>query len=208
MSDPFIGQIMQVGFSYAPVDWLTCSGQVLPLAQNQALFALLGTNFGGDGTSNFGLPDARGRAFIGAGQGPGLANHNIGAKGGQEIETLTLTNLPNHTHGATVSGGSLVVQVGLNALSGVAAGDEAATPTPGAQLGTALEQDTTPVLYVPAGTQGTNVPLGGVVVNYQYQPPNMSISATGLGQGFSIMQPFQAVTTIIATNGIWPSRPN
>lgn len=207
MSDPFIGQIMQVGFAYAPVNWLTCRGQVLQVGQNQALFALLSNRFGGNGTSNFALPDAQGRAFIGTGNGVGLTPRQPGDKGGVEQQSLSLANLPTHTHTSTVSGGSLTVGGAMMAMTGVSTTDEAAEPTPGAHLGTALEQDTSPVLYVPANTSGTPVPLGGLQVNANYTPPTVVIGAAGAGQAFSIMPPYLAVTTIIATAGIWPEQP-
>lgn len=208
MSDPFIGQIMQVGFAYAPVNWLSCNGQELQVGQNQALFALLGNRFGGNGTSNFCLPDARGRAFIGAGNGVGLTPRLPGAKGGVEQQALSQLNLPTHTHMPTVTNGAVNVSGAMMAISGVSATDETAQPTPGAHLGTALEQDTSPVLYVPAAnTSGTPVPLGGLQVNVQYTPPTVAINNAGASQAFSIMPPYLAVTTIIASVGIWPEQP-
>ncbi len=205
--DPFIGQIMQVGFAYAPVNWLTCNGQTLQLNQNQALFALLGNRFGGDGNTTFGLPDARGRAFIGTGQGPGLTFRKLGEKGGNEQQTLSLPNMPSHTHGVTSSGGSLSVDGHLLAMQGVDASVETAQPAAGALLGAALEQDTSPVLYAPANSTGTPVPLGGLSVQAQYQPPTFTVNPNGANAPFSIMPPFQAVTTIIAGVGIWPEQP-
>ena len=86
--DPFIGQILHVGFRYAPVNWLLCNGATMQISQNNALFALLGNTFGGNGTSTFALPDAQGRAFVGTGQGPGLTPRLPGAKGGYEVRHL------------------------------------------------------------------------------------------------------------------------
>lgn len=207
MSDPFIGQIMQVGFAYAPVNWLTCKGQQLQVGQNQALFALLGNRFGGNGTSNFCLPDAQGRAFIGTGNGAGLTPRQPGDKGGVEQQSLTQANLPIHTHTPTVLGGAVTVNGAMMAMTGVSATDETPQPTPGAHLGTVLEQDTAPVLYIPANTSGTPVPLGGLQVNASYTPPTIAIGTAGANQAFSIMQPYLAVTTIIASVGIWPEQP-
>lgn len=96
--EPFLGQIQAFGFNFAPRGWATCSGQLLAISQNTALFALLGTYYGGDGRTTFGLPDLRGRNMIGAGQGPGLSPVNIGEKSGYENVTLTLGNLPPHNH--------------------------------------------------------------------------------------------------------------
>lgn len=206
--DPFIGQIMQVGFAYAPVNWLNCKGQILQVSQNQALFALLGNRFGGNGTTNFGLPDAQGRVFIGTGAGPGLTPRNLGDKSGFEQESLSLANLPVHTHAATAVGGSVNVGGSIGAMTGVSATDEMAAPTPGAFLGTVLEQDTSPVFYAPANASGTPIPLGGLHISSQYQPPTVSIQNAGSSAPISLMQPFQAVTTIIATAGVWPENPN
>jgi microcystin-dependent protein len=94
----FIGQIDIVGFNFAPTGWAICNGQIMSIAQNTALFSLLGTTYGGDGVTTFALPDLRGRMAIHQGQGPGLANYIIGQLSGEEQVTLTLNQLPNHTH--------------------------------------------------------------------------------------------------------------
>ncbi|MCC6536130.1 MAG: phage tail protein [Bryobacterales bacterium] len=96
--DPFIGQLMCVGFSYAPTGWAICQGQLLPIAQNEALFSLLGNTYGGDGQTTFGLPDLRGRMPVGMGAAPGLSAYNLGQAAGAETVTLTAANLPAHTH--------------------------------------------------------------------------------------------------------------
>lgn len=97
-SDPFIGQIMCAGFTFAPRGWAELNGQVLSIAQNTALFALLGTTYGGNGQTTFSLPDMRGRALMHAGQGPGLTNRDQGEQGGSETNTLQTPNLPPHVH--------------------------------------------------------------------------------------------------------------
>ena len=98
MSEPFIGMIAIYGFNFAPRGWATCSGQLLPIAQNTALFSLLGTTYGGNGQTTFALPDLRGRVPNSAGQGPGLSSYDLGQVGGSESETLTISNLPAHGH--------------------------------------------------------------------------------------------------------------
>ncbi len=103
-SDPFIGQIQTFGFSFAPRGWAKCDGQLLQISSNTALFSLLGTTYGGDGRTTFGLPDLRGRAPIHQGQGPGLTNRIIGQKSGAETVTLNTQQMPNHTHVATLKG--------------------------------------------------------------------------------------------------------
>lgn len=96
--DPFLGQIAFVGFNFAPVGWAECNGQLLPIAQNTALFSLLGTQYGGNGTTNFALPDMRGRVVVHSGQGPQLSIYNQGQTGGVESVTLTQGEMPTHTH--------------------------------------------------------------------------------------------------------------
>jgi microcystin-dependent protein len=98
MSDFFLGTIRLVGFNFAPVDWALCQGQTLSIAQNPALFALIGTCFGGDGVQTFNLPDLRSRVALGQGQGPGLSNYLQGQAGGAEIVTLTVGQAPAHSH--------------------------------------------------------------------------------------------------------------
>ena len=101
-AEPFIGQIGVFGFNFAPRGWAKCDGQLLPIANYTALYSLLGTTYGGDGRTTFGLPDFRGRAPISQGQGPGLTNRTIGQKGGSETVTLTANTMPTHTHVATL----------------------------------------------------------------------------------------------------------
>jgi microcystin-dependent protein len=100
MADPFIGQIQAFGFNFAPRGWAFCRGQLLPIAQNTALFSLLGTYYGGDGRTTFGLPDLQGRSSLAYGSGPGLPNYQIGAKGGTETVTLNDSQIPQHRHTA------------------------------------------------------------------------------------------------------------
>ena len=101
--DPFVGELMLTGFNFCPVGWAAANGQLLPINQNQALFSLLGTQFGGNGQTNFALPDLRGRVPVGAGQGPGLSDRVIGEVGGEESITLTQQQMPTHTHAARAS---------------------------------------------------------------------------------------------------------
>lgn len=97
-SEPFIGQIMCAGFNFTPRGWARLDGQLLPIAQNQALFSLLGTTYGGDGRTTFALPDMRGRALVHDGNGPGLTPRTLGERGGAETHTLTPSQMPAHTH--------------------------------------------------------------------------------------------------------------
>jgi microcystin-dependent protein len=98
VSEPFLGSIILFAGNFAPRGWAFCNGQLLSIAQNTALFSLLGTTYGGDGQTTFALPDLRGRAPIHAGQGPGLQSYVLGQFGGEETVTLTSAELPPHAH--------------------------------------------------------------------------------------------------------------
>ncbi len=104
MAEPFVGEIKMFAGNFAPRDWAFCDGQLLAVSQNDALFSLLGTMYGGDGRTTFGLPDLRGRIPIHAGSGPGLTPRQIGRKAGSEKVTVTTNQLPSHTHKFKVSG--------------------------------------------------------------------------------------------------------
>jgi microcystin-dependent protein len=99
MADPFVAEIRIFPFNFAPKGWAWCDGQLLPLSQNTALFSLLGTTYGGNGKSNFALPDLQGRAPMHPGQGPGLSLHDLGEQGGSETVTLLESEIPAHPHG-------------------------------------------------------------------------------------------------------------
>jgi microcystin-dependent protein len=98
MADPFVAEIRIFPFNFAPKGWAWCDGQLMPLSQNTALFSLLGTTYGGNGKSNFALPDLQGRAPMHPGQGPGLSLHDLGEAGGSETVTLLQSEIPVHTH--------------------------------------------------------------------------------------------------------------
>lgn len=98
MSEAFIGEIRTFGFNFAPFRWALCNGQLLPISQNTALFSLLGVNYGGNGTTNFALPDIQGRATLAQGQGPGLSEQFMGQQSGSENITLLTSEMPNHNH--------------------------------------------------------------------------------------------------------------
>ena len=98
MADPFVAEIRIFPFNFAPKGWAWCDGQLMPLSQNTALFSLLGTTYGGDGKSNFALPDLQGRAPMHPGQGPGLSLHDLGETGGSETVTLLESEIPAHSH--------------------------------------------------------------------------------------------------------------
>jgi microcystin-dependent protein len=101
--DPFVAEIRIFPFNFAPKGWAFCDGQILPISQNTALFSLLGTTYGGDGKSNFALPDMQGNAPMHPGQGPGLSLHDLGETGGSETVTLLESEIPSHSHGLIAS---------------------------------------------------------------------------------------------------------
>lgn len=105
MSEPFVGEIRMFAGNFAPRGWAFCDGQLLAVSQNDALFSLFGTIYGGDGRTTFGLPDLRGRIPVHMGTGPGLSNRRLGSKGGSERETLTTNQIPSHRHVANCSTG-------------------------------------------------------------------------------------------------------
>src|SRR5687768_16920561 len=103
MDTPFIGQIVLFAGNFAPRGWAFCQGQILSIAQNTALFSILGTTYGGNGQTTFALPDLRGRVPVGTGQGPGLPSMNLGQVAGEPTHTLIITEMPAHNHSAQVN---------------------------------------------------------------------------------------------------------
>lgn len=106
MSTPYIGEIRVFGFSFAPMGWAQCNGQLLPISQNTALFSILGTTYGGDGRTNFGLPNLQGDLVMGAGNGPGLTPRVPGQTGGETAVTLTTNTMAAHNHAAVCNSGN------------------------------------------------------------------------------------------------------
>jgi microcystin-dependent protein len=126
--DPFLAQIMLFGGNFAPRGWAFCDGQLLPIDQYNALFSLLGTNYGGDGRTSFGLPDLRGRVPVHPGRGPGLSGVHVGERGGRDTNTLTVSQLPSHSHGIDGSTGAQTTNRPTGASS--SAGNSYSTETP------------------------------------------------------------------------------
>jgi microcystin-dependent protein len=179
--EPFLGQISIFGFNFAPRGWATCDGQILPIAQNTALFSLLGTTYGGNGQTTFALPDLRGRVPVHQGQGPGLSAYTIGEVTGTEAVTLITTQIPAHSH---------VAQSAVNvAASSLAPSDDpsGAVPTGGTQVN----------IYT-AAPDGTTKMNAGMVTT-QVQP-------SGGSQPHENIQPLLCVNFCIALEGIFPSR--
>ena len=187
--ETFMGFITPFPWSFAPRNWSEAAGQLVPISQNTALYSLLGTNFGGDGRSTFGLPDMRGRTPIGMGQAPGLSARSLGQYFGSEISNISLTsaNLPPHTHTLSASNAAVA---GLTQ-----------DPADGWTLGAAasVTDDRTPVV--------TNVNM------YNASTPASPVqsaptSSTGSGSPATVsnMQPSLCLNFCIALQGLYPSR--
>jgi microcystin-dependent protein len=180
MAEPFLGQIALFPYNFAPRNWAFCAAQLLPISQYTALFSLLGTNYGGNGTTTFGLPDFRGRVPNGAGQGPGLANYVVGEQSGNETVTLLTNENAIHGHGfnATTDAGS----------SATANANQLAM----AQAGSAHTGFTKGLMYS-SGKPTTSL------------APN-AIQPAGSGQPHNNIQPYQVLNYCIAMNGVFPAR--
>ncbi|MEM1114973.1 MAG: tail fiber protein [Bacteroidota bacterium] len=144
VTDPFIGTIILAGFNFPPVGWAHCDGQVLSIAQNQALFSLLGTTFGGDGRTTFALPDLRGRFAMHPGSGPGLTPRRLGERGGAESVTLTAAQVPAHSHDAA----QVQVRGTGTEAAGLAAGGSRGTAAVGSTGGGEAHDNVPPFLGV------------------------------------------------------------
>jgi microcystin-dependent protein len=154
MADPFVAEIRIFPFNFAPKGWAWCDGQLLPLSQNTALFSLLGTMYGGDGKSNFALPDLQGRAPMHPGQGPGLSLHDLGETGGSETVSLLETEIPIHKHPFRFSSGTAISVHPGNSSFG-------ASPSPAASVY---------VSGTPATNAGQTTPAGGDQPHNNMQP--------------------------------------
>lgn len=202
MSDPYLGEIRMVGFNFAPSGWAFCAGQLMSIAQNTALFALLGTIYGGNGTQTFQLPDLRGRVPVGMGQGPGLSNINQGEMAGTENTTLTISNMPQHTHTATASGG--ITATGTASIPATTSTTgEGGTPGPTTVLGPASLSGRDVNLYSTATPTTTLAPFN---ISVQGGTPSIQNSVTGGSLPFSLRNPYLGTNFIIALQGIYPSR--
>ena len=198
--EPLLGQIQMFGFNFAPRGWALCEGQLLTISENSALFALLGTTYGGDGRTTFGLPDLRGRVAIGFGQGPGLSNHPIGQESGTETNTLTVNQLPSHNHtttaNATATATATATTKGTN--------DEGDDNLPG---GNTWAKNKNKEQYSTLAPDVVMHPDSvDVAVNVTVDSVNVTVGNTGNGQAVNNMQPYLAVNYSIALVGVFPSR--
>ncbi|RUX03926.1 phage tail protein [Mesorhizobium sp. M8A.F.Ca.ET.059.01.1.1] len=176
MADPFVAEIRIFPFNFAPKGWALCDGQILPLSQNTALFSLLGTTYGGDGKSNFALPNLQGSAPMHPGQGPGLSLHDLGESSGSETVTLLQSEMPIHAHN---------VMVGTQDVADVQ------VPSPSRILG----KSGGAFAYVP----GTPIPA------LTPMNDNMLAPASG-DQPHNNLQPYLTCNFCIALQGVFPPR--
>ena len=173
-----IGEIRMFGGNFAPRTWALCEGQLLPISQNTALFSILGTIYGGDGRTTFGLPELRGRAPIQHGRGPGLSDYRQGAKGGTERVILNQTEIPAHTHAADF-------KVGVS--SKPADTDDPSGSVFGVGSDDAFREEAANATMDASSVSGT-------------------IANTGGSQAHTNMQPYLAINFIICLQGVFPSR--
>jgi microcystin-dependent protein len=177
MSNPFLSEIRIMSFSFAPRGWTMCNGQLLPINQNQALFSLLGTTYGGNGQTNFQLPDLRGRIPISMGAG-----HTLGERAGTESVTLNISQLPAHTHFVVASNADATQGPGGRDPTNAALAKAAAAPLPA-----------TAVNIFGTGTPG--LPMAANI-----------LGPTGGNQPHNNVEPFLALNFCIALQGIFPSQ--
>jgi microcystin-dependent protein len=189
--EAFISTILIWPPNFAPIGWALCAGQLMSISQNTALFSLLGTTYGGNGITTFGLPNLQGRVPVGAGQGPGLSLYNLGDNGGVESVTLGINTIPQHSHSATQN---LAVSLPAVTTAGT-------TNQPGPSVAPAAPTD--------AARNPVNI-YSNATPNQSLGKPSISgtisIGLTGNGLPHENRQPYLAVNYIIALQGIFPSR--
>ena len=179
---PYIGEIRAFAGNFAPYGWQLCSGQLISISANEVLFTLVGTTYGGDGVTTFGLPDLRGKALVNQGQAPGLTNRTLGQAGGTETVTLLLSNLPQHNHNVNASTNPANSKSPTNNF--LAAPVDSTTPT--TTMRTFLPQTSTPPPTPVALDQTTIIAMGG-------------------SQPHENMIPIVTISYIISMQGIYPS---
>jgi len=179
MSQPYVGQILMFAGTFAPAGWMLCQGQIVPISENETLFNLIGTTYGGDGQSTFALPDLQGRVAVHMGQGSGLSNYVIGEKAGTEEVTLTTQQIPQHNH--------LVL---TNNAEGSASTPTSATIMSSQNIGNGSD---TPNAFAPYAA-ATAVTL-----------PASTLQSTGGSQPHDNIQPVLTISYVISLFGVYPS---
>lgn len=187
-----IGEIRMFAGTFPPRSWAFCAGQLLSISANSALFAILGTTYGGNGQTTFGLPDLRSRMPVGTGQGPGLTNINLGQVSGTETVTLLSTQLPAHTHTATAT---VTGSVTPRCLDDAALGDAPGSAFPAAA--TTAGKIYTSAAQTPDAVMGSS-PISATA--------NVTIGIAGNSQPVPLRNPYMGMNYIICLEGIFPSR--
>ena len=191
--DVYLGSICQAGFNFCPRGYADTSGQILPIDQNQALFALLGTIYGGDGRTTFALPDLRGRKMVHVGQGAGLSNIVEGQRAGSETVTLSNATMPVHNHGATTTTPTMTLR-GINSTAG-----NNSSPA-GDVLAATRDRGRPPYPY---STAVADVDMGASAIDVTAAT---TVQNTGASQAFNIRDPMLGIRHCIAVNGLFPPR--
>lgn len=189
----YIGEIRMFGGNFAPRSWAFCDGRTINIASNTALFSIVGTLYGGNGTTTFCLPDLRGRTAVGAGTGPGLSSYVLGQKGGVETTTMSLVQMPIHTH--AVSGSIATQPVAIPALN-----DSATTAEPSPTNFPAISEGAS--IYENSATP--NAFMGNFSATLAVT--NTTVTSVGSNLPFSIQPPLAVTNYIICMFGIFPSR--
>lgn len=215
MAEPYIGMVIPCAFNYAPRGWSTCGGQEIQVSQNQALFSLLGSIYGGDNRTYFNLPDLRGRTIIGDGQGPGLSLFTEGQKGGTETVTQTMTQMAAHTHTATFTptGGSAGAPLSVSVDVSLNTTTQKSTPdATNKYLGPVKSAGSTtpPNMWSLAPSPATSkVSLGGVNVSGGgggITGGTVTNAVAGGSQQMPIRNPYLVLKFCIALEGLFPPR--
>ncbi len=211
--EAYIGQVTLVGFSFAPRGWAVCAGQLLPIATQSTLFSLLGTTYGGDGRTTFGLPDLQGRAPVGVGHGPGLSDIRWGQKWGREYVTLSNQYMPAHTHSASATftpteSTPVTVSGALNVCTKSATHD---TPAEGDYLAVTMNGLSGLPSYIEAASVGgDSVAAGGLTITASGGETSGVVHVENHTSGgslpFNIHNPSLGMYYVIAEVGIYPSR--
>lgn len=212
MADPFIGEIKMLGFNYAPSGYALCNGQMLPLNQNQGLFAVLGTVYGGNGVTTVGLPNFQSRTPVGWGQGAGLSPYELGETGGQETVTQLISNMPAHSHLLIPSGNPTSLSgTGTSQVVNAVATSE--TPIPGGCLGIVNDGTGTNLMAYHSGNDNNGAPLARVdlapspvSVSGSFFNTGTVVSTSGSGLPYAVLNPYLAVNFVIALIGLYPTR--
>ncbi|MDW3206892.1 MAG: tail fiber protein [Alphaproteobacteria bacterium] len=204
--DAFYGMIASFGFNFAPVNWAFCSGQTVSISQNQALYSLIGSYFGGDGRATFGYPDLRARVPVGSnmmGAAAGLTSFPLGTRYGIQTQELSTAHIAVHTHPATFEATGSTISVTVDASIDPAT---KRVPADGDYVGGQPALGTFPDMYVANNEVTGSVPLGGVSASISNVTGTVALEKTGSNLDFQIVNPLQAVNYCICENGIYPSR--